>query len=111
MNLDLVRSIYAEWERADLLTWVELAPPEIEFVVADWPDPVSSKGLGALSEVVRDRQSAWEKYQLVVEKDRELDNERILVLFKRTGCGKASAVELGEVRTEGASLRQSATAR
>jgi len=37
-NVELVRSIFAAWERADF-TSVEWADPAIEFVMADGPEP------------------------------------------------------------------------
>jgi ketosteroid isomerase-like protein len=96
-NLDLVRSIYAAWERGDRSS-VEWAHPEIEFVVADGPDPGSWIGVAAMTSAAGAMLSAWEEYRLEADEFRELDEERVLVLDHRSGRGKASGLELDEAR-------------
>jgi len=48
-NVEIVRSIYAAWERGDF-TSVEWAHPDIEFVVADSFDAASVTGLGGMAQ-------------------------------------------------------------
>jgi ketosteroid isomerase-like protein len=102
-NLDLVRSIYAAWERGDFSS-VEWADPEIEFVMPDGPSPVSWRGLSGMAEGMRDFLSAWEDLRVEVEEYREIDGERVLVLGHNTGRGKASGLELGQMGTRGAAV-------
>ena len=94
-NLDLVRSIVADWERGDFGS-VGWADAEIEFVIADGPEPVSLRGLRATLEYWREFLSSWTGYRLVGDGYRELNPERVLVLAHASGGrGKTSGVELG----------------
>ena len=48
-NVQLVRSIFADWERGEFSSTV-WAHPEIEFVISEGPEPTSGKGVSALLE-------------------------------------------------------------
>jgi ketosteroid isomerase-like protein len=102
-NLDLVRSIYADWERGDY-GCVEWAHPEIEYVFVDGPEPGSWTGLAAMEKAWRTWLSAWEHVRVNAEESRELDDERILVLSSYSGRGKRSGLEVGQMRAEAAML-------
>ena len=97
-NLDLVRSIYADWERGGigqvLQGAAEWSHPEFEFVAADGPLAGSFTGVEA-EESVYGMLAAWEELRFEVEEYRELDDDRVLVLERRIGRGKGSGVETG----------------
>ena len=90
-NLDLVRSIYADWERGDYSS-TEWADPEIECVIVDGPEPGSWTGLAGMAQGMRDLLSAREGYRSEPNEYRELDGERVLVLLHTTARGKTSGV-------------------
>jgi ketosteroid isomerase-like protein len=100
-NLDLVRSIYADWERGDYSS-AEWAHPEIEYVRAEGPAAGTWTGLAGMAEGVRDFLSAWEHYRVEAEEFRELDDERVLAFDHRSGRGRVSGLELGQMRTQSA---------
>jgi ketosteroid isomerase-like protein len=102
-NLGLVRSIYAAWERGDF-TSGEWAHPEIEFVMADGPDPGSWTGIAAVGGWLRERLSDIEDYRIHVDAYRELEDGRVLVLVRASGRWKTSGLELQRMRTEGVNL-------
>jgi len=102
-NIDLVRSINADWERGDWSAtgW---AHPEIELVLASGPEHRRFSGLAGVSDGWREFLSAWEDFRIVVDEYLELDGGRVLVLIHNTGRGRASGVEVGPMRQRSANL-------
>jgi ketosteroid isomerase-like protein len=102
-NLNLVRSIYAAWERGDWRS-ADWAHAEIEFMIADGPSPGRWKGLAGMATGWREVASVWEGFGLRADEYRELDDERLLVLHHRSGRGKTSGLDVGQLGTKGANL-------
>ena len=98
-NLDLVRSLFADWGRGDFSS-TEWAHPEIEFVRADGPEPGSWSGLPGMAERYSRFMSTWEDWRIEAQDYRELDPERVLVRTHLSGRGKTSGLEVGQLRTE-----------
>lgn len=102
-NAELVRSIYAAWERGDF-TSDEWLDPDVEYVIADGPSPGSWKGADAMWRNFREVLSAWEGFRGEVDEIRELDDERVLVLVHYRGRGRASGVDVDRMGARGANL-------
>ena len=102
-NLDLVRSIYADWERGDY-TSVAWADPEIEWVQPDGPLPGTWMGLRGLAEVAHEWFDAWKDFRVEAKEYRELDDERVLVFVQASGRGKTSGLELGQIQADAAGV-------
>jgi hypothetical protein len=96
-NLDLVRSIYADWERGDFSS-AKWADPEIQYVQVGGLAPGSYTGLTGMAEAMRGVLGAWEGFRVEAVECRELDEERVLVFTRSSGRGKASGVDLGRIR-------------
>ena len=102
-NLDLVRSIYADWERGDF-TSAEWAHPEIGVVVADGPEEGTFTGHDGMAAGWRGFLGAWGDYRVVADDYRELDGERVLVLMQHGGHGRASGLGDTQLTTAGANV-------
>jgi hypothetical protein len=100
-NLDLVRSIYANWERGDF-SHVEWAGPGMEYQQVDGPHPGTWNG--PTPDGFRDLLGAWTDFQITPESYRELDEDRVLAFSRISARGKASGVELSEALTPHATL-------
>lgn len=99
-NLELVRSIYAAWERGDFSdsSW---ADPEIEFLIDDGVSVTRRKGLAAMAEAWRNFLLDWEHWEAHVEEYRELGDGRVLALLRARGRGRTSGVDLGALEKLG----------
>jgi ketosteroid isomerase-like protein len=102
-NVELVRSIYAAWERGDYSS-VDWADPEMEYVRVDGPEPGRWTGLAGMADAWRSTLAAWEGLRVEAAGYRELDDERVLVFAHWSGRGRTSGLELGQMSTKGASL-------
>jgi ketosteroid isomerase-like protein len=102
-NLDLVRSIFADWERGDF-SKAEWAHPDIEWVQADGPTPGQSTGLDGIAATFRPWASAWEGFRIEADEFIGLDADRVLTLAHCGGRGKMSGVEVGELSSNTAAV-------
>ena len=102
-NVELVRSMHAAWERGDW-AYADWADPDIEFVIEGGPDAGRWRGVGAMGKVWREYLDNWEDYRIVVERYRELDDERVLVLMHNAGRSRTSGVEVEQIAAKVANL-------
>ena len=100
-NVELLRSMLAPWERGDYGSTDGLHP-EIEYIVAGGPEPGSGKGLAGLGRAWSAWMSAWEDLRIQADEYRALDDERVLVLARKSGRGKQSGLEIEEMHAKGA---------
>ena len=72
--------------------------------MADGPNPGRWTGMAAMAEGWRDMLSAWEDFRQEAEEYRELDDERVLLLFHVSGRGRTSGLEVEQMGTKAAGL-------
>jgi ketosteroid isomerase-like protein len=57
-----------------------------------------------MAETFRDWLSTWEEWRVEAEEYRDLDDERVLVLFHFSARGKTSGLDVAQIGTKGANL-------
>lgn len=103
-NLDLVRSILTAWERGNFSVTADWAHPDIEFVVADGPEPGRWSGRAGTEEGGRRVLSPFKSARIEADEYRELDGERVLVFVHNSGRGKTSGLEIGQMHVKAADV-------
>jgi ketosteroid isomerase-like protein len=92
-NLDLVRSIYADWERGDFDS-TEWAHPDIEYVNPPGAiEPGTRRGLVAFSRAVESVFEGWDAWQMEAER-LEGFGDQVAVVVRYRARGRASGVEV-----------------
>jgi ketosteroid isomerase-like protein len=102
-NLEIVRAIWAPWERGDFSA-VGWADPQIEWVIADGPAQGSWSGLAGMAASWSENLSPWKELRAEADELRLLDDGRVLVLFHFSARGKGSGLEVGGRLSQGASI-------
>jgi ketosteroid isomerase-like protein len=102
-NLDLVRSIYAEWERGDFRS-ARWAHPKIQLVMIGGPDPGVWTGIAGMAEGWHEFLDAWGEFRVVADEYCELDHGRVLVLIHRSGHGRTSGLDVEEMGSRAADV-------
>ena len=104
-NRERVRSIYEATARGDYVSTVAFLHPDIEFTSVGGPDGRSVRGLAEFADQWRDFLRSWEDFRVLPETYRELGDGRFLVLFRRSGHGKVSGMDIAQhVGAEGADV-------
>jgi ketosteroid isomerase-like protein len=102
-NLDLVKSIYAAWEKGDFSS-ADWADPEIDFVMVGGINTGSWKGVEEMGEAWATMLRAWDDLRAVPDEIRELDDGRILVFLRNEGRGRGSGIDVGEITVKAANV-------
>jgi len=96
-NLELVRSIYADWERGEFSATPNWADSGMEFEIPDGPEPSTRTGI-ASTPGVEAFLELWEHLRFEAEEYRELDDGSVLALSRMMGRGKGSGVDVDQPR-------------
>jgi ketosteroid isomerase-like protein len=102
-NVELVRSIYRDWERGDYSS-AAWAHPEIEYVSADGPDRGTRVGLAGMAESWRRLLTVWSEFHTKADEYVELDDRRVLVLATFGGTARISGLDVRDGRSKGANI-------
>ena len=103
-NVELVRSTVQAWERGDFSA-VDWADDNIVFEGSTADLSTRVIGRAAMAEAWGQFLRAWRDFRVAeVDEYRELDHDRVLVLHRFSGRGKASGLEVGQTLPRGAML-------
>jgi ketosteroid isomerase-like protein len=102
-NLEIVKSIYADWERGDFSS-ADWAAPDIDFAMVGGLIEGRWKGIAEMTDAWAAMLTAYDHLQAVSDEFRELDDDRVLVFLRNEGRGRESGIEIGPISTKAANV-------
>ena len=92
-NLDLVRSIFAAWERGDFASGIEPLAADIRYSAAQPEGQVRADGRTEMTRFLRDFLALWDRYWIELHDLEERAPDRFLATATQCGQGKGSGAE------------------
>ena len=94
-NVELVRSLYAAWNRRDVEEWLSFLAPDIVFrPVPTFTDSQERRGLDAMRRWMAEWSEVWaDDHTTQAESIREY-GDAVIALLRFTGHARASGVEV-----------------
>ncbi len=91
-NVDVVRSIYAEWEQGNLAAALELFDPEIVFesFMPDSSERIVARGRREVEAFTRDFLTETRAYRMIGDEFREVGKDKVLVAGRQATIGRRS---------------------
>jgi ketosteroid isomerase-like protein len=95
-NVEVVRRIYAGWERGDLSAAVEWFHPEVVFetFMPDAREYVTARGFAEIEAFMRSWFSQWRDYRVIGDEFQELGNDKVFVSGRQAATGKHSGAKV-----------------
>jgi ketosteroid isomerase-like protein len=93
-NVEVLRSIYDEWQQGHLGAGRKTFDPEItvETFMPDASETVTLQGLDQFEEFVRDWLTQWQDYRVTGEGFQEIEADKVLVSGRQIATGHRSGV-------------------
>jgi ketosteroid isomerase-like protein len=93
-NVEIVRRIFAEWERGNMGAGVDMFDSEIIFesFMPDANERVVANGPGEVEDFMREFLGQWRDYRLIGEEFREVGRDKVFVAGRQAAIGRQSGV-------------------
>ena len=93
-HVEIVRTVYAEWERGNLAAAVELFAPEIVFesYMPDSSEQVVAHGPKGIETFTREILRQTSVYRMIGEEFRGVGNDKVFVAGRQATIGRRSGV-------------------